>query len=319
VCGNVIFIFFMSVVSCLPILKLLADGNKLSCERLESLLAQKPGNIIRQVGLLRSLGIPVETVNLEYQIPGGLYIPTLPELRRLVEFPIEMMTAVESTNGLLMKASTTDKCLIALYQREGRGRRGKEWVGAPGRTLMLSIGKSIALPAESLTTLSIAIGISLCKTMRRLNVPAELKWPNDLWVGRFKLAGFLTELRVGAHGFMFAVIGLGLNLDTILGLEADVATVANFTKQPWTDYETIVLINALLQTCDTFSHISAEALINDYAEVSLLDGRQIEVRSNSSILVGVADGIDSSGRLRVITDNGLVTVVAGDVSVRPTT
>src|SRR5690606_26979531 len=55
--------------------------------------------------------------------------------------------------------------------------------------------------------LSLAAGLAVAGALERHGVAAEVKWPNDVWVGGKKLAGILVEA-----GEDFVVVGIGINV-----------------------------------------------------------------------------------------------------------
>lgn len=95
--------------------------------------------------------------------------------------------------------------VIAGTQVKGRGQLGREWVSPPG-----NLFATIRLPdgagnLGSLLTLGLALVV--VEVLAEFRVPAEIKWPNDILVGRTKVGGILIEERQG-----ILLAGLGLNL-----------------------------------------------------------------------------------------------------------
>lgn len=115
-------------------------------------------------------------------------------------------------------ASTQDVCrgrpegflCVAGRQTAGRGRLGRAWVAPADQTLTLSF---TAPPDLSHGRLSLAVPVAVCRALAPLLAPAGLapaiKWPNDVFVGRRKLAGILIEVENG-----LPIVGLGLNVGT---------------------------------------------------------------------------------------------------------
>ena len=225
------------------------------------------------------------------------------------------MPEVCSTNTLVLE-SRTERCLISLYQNQGRGRRGKPWIAAPGDALMFSIGLWIDRGVQDLAGLSIDVGVSACQALNCLGVNARLKWPNDLWVDERKLAGLLMELQ-GDQDQTFVVIGIGLNLWPTLGIDESTTSIIDASNRIWSDQDTVYLINALCSAIKDYSSRIPSDRIKRYNEVSLLNGRAIKVTSGTSQISGTANGIDEFGRLRILNNGWTEYVSAGDVSVRP--
>ncbi|GIU92180.1 MAG: hypothetical protein KatS3mg011_1086 [Acidimicrobiia bacterium] len=90
--------------------------------------------------------------------------------------------------------------VVAGRQRRGRGRSEAPWWNAP-RAVAASLAFRPHWPESRLPLLSLLAGVGASRT-----VGCDLKWPNDLWIGR-KVGGLLVEVSGGV-----AVCGMGLNL-----------------------------------------------------------------------------------------------------------
>src|SRR3954470_9326451 len=118
-----------------------------------------------------------------------------------------------STNSELMREERlrTPVLLAAEVQSAGRGRRGRRWHAAPGRSITFSFARRIARPARELAALSLVAGVAAAGALRALGAgEVRLKWPNDLVAAGAKLGGILVETR-GSGPAPLAVIGIGLN------------------------------------------------------------------------------------------------------------
>jgi BirA family transcriptional regulator, biotin operon repressor / biotin---[acetyl-CoA-carboxylase] ligase len=102
--------------------------------------------------------------------------------------------------------------VIANEQTAGRGRGGKSWQSSPEAGLWLTL---IERPDDTsgLAVLSIRVGLAAAEALDRFAPePIRLKWPNDLYVDRGKLAGILVEARWREQSVEWIAIGLGINL-----------------------------------------------------------------------------------------------------------
>jgi BirA family biotin operon repressor/biotin-[acetyl-CoA-carboxylase] ligase len=109
--------------------------------------------------------------------------------------------------------------VIAEAQTAGRGRRGHRWFSPPGSGLYVSVvlspARARASPDRATALLTLSAGVALAEAIERSSglVPA-IKWPNDLLVGRRKLAGILAEgVAPPAGGAVTSVVlGYGINV-----------------------------------------------------------------------------------------------------------
>jgi len=301
----------------LPVLEALAAGQPLSGEVLGRRLGVTRAAIWQRVQYLMQLGVPIVTSDAGYRVEVPLYLPDLKCLAAELTHPVECLPEVDSTNTLLMQGDGSNRTLFTLYQKSGRGRRGRTWVGAPGLCLMGSLARVIAIPAHGIHMLPIGVGVRICQYLNALGVTARLKWPNDLWIGDQKLAGFLCEVRGDLQDQASVVVGLGLNLYASTDLPETATHWAAHTDVLWTDRQTIGVIEAIETALTTDLNAGSDAMQTAYAEVSVLEGRPVTIATGIGRLEGIAQGIDTSGRLQVLTETGLQVVSAGDVSVRP--
>jgi BirA family biotin operon repressor/biotin-[acetyl-CoA-carboxylase] ligase len=121
-----------------------------------------------------------------------------------------------------------------------------------------------------------------------------LKWPNDVQVDGRKISGILSELLPGATG---VVIGAGINLTLEkeeLPIEAATSLLLEGSETSPDDFLANYL-EALAGLLTNFNQLPAIVR----AECSTIGQNVRAVFPDGSELVGVASGIDDSGRLLI--------------------
>jgi BirA family transcriptional regulator, biotin operon repressor / biotin---[acetyl-CoA-carboxylase] ligase len=110
-------------------------------------------------------------------------------------------------------ALTHGDVVFTTNQTAGRGQHGRSWYAPPGVLTASFIFDG--LPASHLPGLSLAAGLAVIYAVEDLlpNLQDELrlKWPNDVWLQEYKLAGILCEAVSGSKGGSRVVVGIGLN------------------------------------------------------------------------------------------------------------
>lgn len=104
--------------------------------------------------------------------------------------------------------------IVAAEQTAGRGRRGRVW-HSPRGNLMATLLLRPDASAESAARLSFAAALAVGDTVSACapNAPVTLKWPNDVLVGRAKVAGVLLESQgAGSGPLKWMSVGIGINL-----------------------------------------------------------------------------------------------------------
>jgi BirA family biotin operon repressor/biotin-[acetyl-CoA-carboxylase] ligase len=225
---------------------------------------------------------------------------------------IVRLAEVDSTNRYLLDeargGASDGLVVVADRQTAGRGRLGRSWESGSGSSLLVSVLlRTEGHPVDRhvpVMTAAVAMADAVEATT---GVVPSVKWPNDLLVGEKKLAGILAEATGDA-----VVVGVGVNLDwQSVPPELAFATACNLEGgRPTTRDEVL----------DAFLHRYA-ALLDDpvAARAEYVDrlstlGRTVRVELEGDVIVGLATGIDETGRLVVEPDGGApVVLAAGDV------
>jgi BirA family transcriptional regulator, biotin operon repressor / biotin---[acetyl-CoA-carboxylase] ligase len=175
-------------------------------------------------------------------------------------------------------------------QTAGRGRQGREWVSAPGSSLLLSLVLREAGPA-----LPLAAAVAVCDA---LPVEAAIKWPNDIWLRRSKVAGILVEARPQEG---WAVLGVGVNVSDAPPLEHATSLGSAIGTEE--------LLERLLLALDDWLSRPLPEVLAAWRSRDALVGETVRWQHGS----GKAVGIDESGALLVDTGSGRVALQAGEV------
>ncbi|MCZ8174936.1 MAG: biotin--[acetyl-CoA-carboxylase] ligase [Burkholderiaceae bacterium] len=218
--------------------------------------------------------------------------------------------------------------LVAEEQTAGRGRLGRGWSSAPGRSLTFSLGLPMA-PAQW-GGLSLAVGVALAEALEPEPATPRLllKWPNDLWLrdaeapaGGRKLGGVLIEtVAVGRHRRV--VVGVGLNVlplppdaDAAPALAHGHASLHEIDAAASAPKALAAVALPLARALRRFEHEGFAPFEAGFAARDLLRGRAVAVQGGS-VPEGVADGVDAQGALRVRAGERVHLIVGGEASVR---
>jgi BirA family biotin operon repressor/biotin-[acetyl-CoA-carboxylase] ligase len=212
----------------------------------------------------------------------------------------------DSTNArareLAVAGAPHGTLVTADEQTAGRGRQGRAWTAAPGDALLLSLLVRGVGPDTAL--LPLAAAVAVCEALAP--VEATIKWPNDIWIERRKVAGILLE---GRPQEGWAVVGIGLNVRT-----------REFPEELRETATSLALEGAQLSVADARAAVVAQLdrwLLAPAPEVlaawrarDALLGSRVSWASGGGEAAGIADG----GALIVRTDGGeRVELDAGEV------
>ena len=130
---------------------------------------------------------------------------------------IKWFGELDSTNNeLLRHIRDYDNLSViaAVSQTAGRGQRGNRWLSKPGDNLTFSLLlRPEKLPVREVMALTCLATLAVRDTLRDEGVPAVIKWPNDIYVGKRKICGMLVENGLDGANIAWSVIGIGINLN----------------------------------------------------------------------------------------------------------
>ncbi|MGH3520652.1 MAG: biotin--[acetyl-CoA-carboxylase] ligase [Haloechinothrix sp.] len=270
-------------------------------------------------------GIPLDAARLQAELvaPNGPFTV------------LDVVASTGSTNADLCAAAATGAAdrtvLIAEQQTAGVGRLSRSWSSPAGSGLYLSVLlRPQGVPLRGIGSLAIVAGLALMDLTSWLGVPAVLKWPNDMLLGkeepRGKGAGILSELVPLSGSDEFAVVlGIGVNVLPMSdvppgpgGLPA--ASLAEHGASSTDRAQVaITLLRAFgareaawRAACGDLA--LAELLAEYRRHCSTVDTRVRVELPGGARMTGRAADVDPLGQLIVETDDGArQTVSAGDV------
>lgn len=236
---------------------------------------------------------------------------------------VEVLAETGSTNADLMARLgqlQRPVLLVAERQTAGRGRAGRSWHSVPGGVLTFSLAWHFPVAAHTLSGLPLAIGVAVAELLQALDLPVQLKWPNDILRDGKKLAGILVESAADKQGGSWVVAGIGLNLQIPAELEAQIGR--EIADAPWLarmDKNLLLarLLNALARCLDQFGRDGFAAFAERWNALHAYANQLVQIMEAGQILQqGIALGVDTQGCLLLQTQAGVRTIVAGDVSLR---
>jgi BirA family biotin operon repressor/biotin-[acetyl-CoA-carboxylase] ligase len=241
----------------------------------------------------------------------------------LDSFRHEALGEVGSTNSdCLARARAGDPGLLwltASRQVAGRGRRGRAWTSEPGN-LYASLLLIDPAPPEQTASLPLAVAVAVHSAIRQVlpptSPPLEVKWPNDILIGRKKTCGILLEGETLRDGRRALVIGIGINIRHMPDASPyPVTRLADHGASVSPEELFAHLFKAMAEVLESWSEPGGLAdLVRRWRQLACGVGEKITVNLPDRSLVGTFAGIDERGFLMLDTEDGAaLPIAAGDV------
>ena len=182
--------------------------------------------------------------------------------------------------------------VAASQQTAGRGQRANRWWSDAGTVCATFVLPTAPDRPPGHVPLCAGLAVAAVAERHLGGGEVRVKWPNDVLVGRRKLAGILCQRLAGAD-----VIGIGLNVRTSFArAPAEVRRRATSLARegavaPRRDEVIAELWHALAAA------LADAGWRERFHALHALQGRDVRIECDGSIRAGRCDGIDAEGRL----------------------
>lgn len=235
-----------------------------------------------------------------------------------------IVESVDSTNSAVKQRFETlddGSCFCALEQRAGRGRLGRRWITPPETALCFSaLMKNISEAYHAGAIVALA-ALELLEEYAP-GCHFFFKWPNDIYVGKNKLAGILSEGVISRGELAGVVSGIGINVnqtpEELAQLDNPATSLFNETG---CRYEIPRLCKELfdrLQIIYSSYRAEPEKIIQQWQRANALIGHTLTVvRPDGVPLCGKFSAIAPDGAMLLEIDGKVVRFDCGDVKIDP--
>lgn len=311
------------------LLRLLGDGAFHSGEDLGQALGVSRSAVWKKLQQMQvETGIEIHKVRGRgYRLARPISLLSMKSLndnQGVAGWDIRIYETIDSTNAEAMRlvahGVTLPLLVLAEQQTAGRGRRGRKWISPFAQNLYYSLALRVEGGMRQLEGLSLLVGLAVVKMLREMGVEdAGLKWPNDILVGRQKLAGVLLELTGDPADVCHVVIGIGINVNMQSSDQVD---------QSWTsmaleagvdmDRNQVVarLSVALTEYLEAHSAKGFGAFRDEWERNHLWQNKLVTLLSGPNAIEGTVVGIDAVGGLRLRVGEDVRVFSGGELSLR---
>ena len=233
---------------------------------------------------------------------------------KVLQHPMLASTNTHLIN-LLASGEPLEEFTVVLTdeQTSGRGQGTNRWSSQGGKNLTFSTLFLPDLDAREHFFLNMCVSLGIRDTVEKYTEGVQVKWPNDIYVGKDKICGILIESSIKGGRITRCVAGIGLNVNqeefeswipnptsirNVTGKETDLTQLLDETMRNLYKYYTLLkqgLREEIKQ--EYLAHMWRKDLEADYQDAN---GR----------FTGIIRGCDDMGRLQIERPDGSVSCYA---------
>ena len=240
---------------------------------------------------------------------------------------MEVHEAIDSTNTrakeLAQAGAPHGTLVVAEEQTRGRGRLGRSWESPRGTGIWMSLILRPSFSPQFASRITVMAALAAVNAIDNITgLKASIKWPNDIIINSKKVCGILTEMQADPDLIEYAVLGMGINVNTEAFPPELENTAASLYLESGAKVDRCLLTARIVYWFEKI-YDSYEAtgdftgILNEYREKCITLGRRVRVTGVSGEFEGIAGGLTGNCELVVVTGDGTEhTVLSGDVSVR---
>ena len=195
------------------------------------------------------------------------------------------------------------------YQTNGNGQRGNSWESSTGDNLLISVVIEPNIPAGNRFLLSKCVVLALYDLLTIYTDDVSIKWPNDILVGKQKIAGILIQNILKGNEITHSVIGVGLNVNqTKFKAYSPQANSLKLLLNKTFDVSKIKeeVLKCLAERIKQLRNKIDQQ--KEYLSALFLNNKVAAFESEGQKFMGIIKGVSQSGKLQVQLEDDSVAV-----------
>ena len=312
------------------VLRLLEENREsyLSGQEIANRLAFSRTAVWKAIHSLKEEGYQIHAVsNKGYQLDTscdllsseGIHAYLAEDLKQL---PIYVYQQIGSTNTeakqQALNGAPHGTIILAEEQAQGRGRLGRKFYSPKGTGIYMSIILRPQLHLNQAIQVTTTVAVAICRVIEKLtNQNPHIKWVNDIYLGKQKICGILTEAVTDFESGQveFIILGIGLNVNTV-DFPADLHEIAG-SLNPKDVTRNQLCAHLLNELFSLFSKLNDPQVLEEYKSKSNVLGNWITFMKNQESYEAFAEDINEQGGLVVRLKNDEKMILnSGEISIR---
>lgn len=306
-------------------------GKALSGQQIADELSVSRNSVWKAVKSLQSEGYKIlATTNKGYVLEQSNDIISEQSLRanlgeKYKGIDVIYLSSTPSTNAEAMTRLMNGEIkhgtlIVADEQSQGRGRMGKSFFSPKsGIYMSVCLCKKIERIAD-VTVITPATAVAVRGSIAKyVDSDIKIKWVNDLYIGKRKVCGILTQADIdfesGKAGTF--IVGIGINfINQDFPDELKEKACALFDAQPADVTRSEMICEIYDRLMALTDDLTDRSFMDEYRKYSLVIGKEILYTVSGEERRGTVVDIDDDGALVIKTDKGQEKLSCGEISIR---
>lgn len=217
---------------------------------------------------------------------------------------------VDSTNEFCKRYKTQEDIIVtAKRQSGGKGTKGRSFLSEDGGLYISVMRRFNNFAAGKAFEIMIDGCVAVCKTLENFNIPARIRWANDVLVGDKKICGTLIENTFSGGYITRSIVGSGINVNNNLAPEIEsIATSMKKYLNKTLDLDTV--------REEFIKNFSNKYSVSDYKKYIDWLNKPVKIITENEEKIVTAIDVLEDGRLAVDDGGKILKISSGEVSLR---
>lgn len=206
--------------------------------------------------------------------------------------------------------------ILADNQTLGRGRLGNDWHSSMGN-LMCNMVQTLDMPLYRWAEISLVASLAISDVITQL-IPdthtVQIKWPNDILVNGAKIAGLLLETLHIQTATPKLSLGIGVNVVSNPVVERYETCCIHGLGGAITATDILpMIVSRFNHWIQSWQQHGTATIVSLWVPRAYGMGQSIRVRTPTTEIFGIFNGVSDTGELLLQTTNGVIPINAGEV------
>ena len=267
-------------------------------------------SVWKHIRKLQECGYDIESSPKGYRLINSPDVPypwEFPEREESIHYFETVASTMTVASELARKGSPHMTVIIAGRQVSGRGRRERIWISPEGGLYFTMLLRP-EVPPSRISRYNFCASLSLALTLQTMyQLPARVKWPNDVLIEGRKVAGILCEMEAETERVSYLNIGIGINVNNDPDSEDfKAASIKGLVGKA------VVRKHLLNQFLVSFQNrisdsLCMEQIISEWKQQTITIGQHVKVKTFREEFEGLAlDVDDEDGSLMLKKQDGSI-------------